>query len=164
MRPPWPDSLSWRWCAPYAPASGSKGSSTGVDARAQALEHLLEHVVGREPQPPIAYLHRHVAVAEMVGGAGERLGRIARDVQERLGRRHDLDHAAVGGDDEVPAAKHRAARERHGDLLAGLEPRELPALLPPVEGEDEAALHLDAIGGVGTDRQARADLDHQKRK
>ena len=37
----------------------------------EAAQHLCEHVVGLEPQPAVADLHRHVAVAEVIRGAHE---------------------------------------------------------------------------------------------
>ena len=37
--------------------------------RAQPAQHVLEHMVGGDAQKPIADLHRHVAVAQVIGGA-----------------------------------------------------------------------------------------------
>ena len=41
----------------------------------------LEHVVVGDAQATVAHLHRHVAVAEVIGGARQRRGRCAFDVQ-----------------------------------------------------------------------------------
>ena len=167
MRPPWPDSLSWRWCAPYAPASGSKGASTACHARAQARQHLLEHVVGREAQPAVAHLHRHVAVAEVVGGARERLGRLARDVQDaaraappprsrgrRRRRRRSPPRSTAPRGSATPTSSPESSRARCAALLA------------PVEGERRAGRFTVARGRRRAGRTGRRERisHHQKRK
>ena len=72
----------------------------GFDHRAtKTAHHFRQHVVGLEAQAATAGfgddLHRHVAVAEMVGGAGEELG-IAGDGLDQFFRRgQDFDHRAT---------------------------------------------------------------------
>src|SRR6202049_2662214 len=56
-------------------AFGLEGRLDRGEARAESLEHLFQHVVGGQPQPSVSHLHRDVAVAEVIGGAGPRPGR-----------------------------------------------------------------------------------------
>jgi hypothetical protein len=122
-------------------------------------------MIGRDAQPAVADLHRHVAVAEVVRRTGEEIRRRAQDMQHFLRLRHDLDHAAVGRDDPVAAPQDLPARQHDGDFLAARERGPQPALLPHLEGEHEPAAQVHLVFGVRLQRKARADLDHgQKRK
>jgi len=49
-------------------------------------------------------------------------------------------------------------------VRSGVKTAEGHGFSPLVEGEDDEVAHRDAIGGVRPHRDARADLDHQKRK
>ena len=71
-------------------------------ARAEPLQHPLQHVIGRQPQKTIPDLHRDMPVAEMIGGARERLRRIAFDVQQLLDPADHFDDAPVGCSEVAP--------------------------------------------------------------
>jgi hypothetical protein len=101
---------------------------------AEAAQHVLEHVVFGDAQETVADLHRHVAVAEVIGDPRERIGL---DVQQLLGGRNDLDRAAARRPHHVSAAQNLAARHHQGDFLTRLERRTQAALLPLFERKDE---------------------------
>ena len=78
----------------------------------------------------VADLHRHVAVAEVIGRARERRGESHSHVQHRLGRGDHLDHASVGARPRRSPPRSTSPRgsiERH--FLAGVERRAQAALL-----------------------------------
>ena len=57
----------------------------GFGSRAQLIEHGLEDVIVEQAQPAITDLQRHVAVAQVIGGAGQLKGVGAGDVQQFFG-------------------------------------------------------------------------------
>ena len=59
-----------------------EGGLDGLGRRAQLIEHGLEHVVIEQAQPTVTHLQRHVAVAQVIGGAGQFKGIAAGDVQQ----------------------------------------------------------------------------------
>ena len=78
-------------------------------------------------QPARAHLHRSMAVAEMVGGARERVGVLAPHFDQVLvggGHAHDT---AVIGPEAFAVAQHGAALEKQADFLATGDRRAQPA-------------------------------------
>ena len=149
---------------PVGAGLGFERGHERCEPRPEAREHFLEHMIACEPQPSLAHLHGDVAIPEVIRGTRQFPGRIAGHVHEDLRLRDDLDHAAVGGHEEVAAAQDVAAREVQRHFLATVERGELARLLPLLEWQGEVRGDLQCVRGVGTDRKARADLDHQKRK
>ena len=74
--------------------SAAFGLERRVDQRdlgAQALQQRFDRRIAREPQPPLQYLHRHMAVAKMPGETRER-GKIrGPNLDQRFGFGNDFD-------------------------------------------------------------------------
>jgi len=100
--------------------------------RAEPLQHFLEHVVGRDPQISVAHFDRHVAISQVIGSARQIGGFRALDMQKLLGRRDDLDHAAVHRD---PLARLREALRSHELSLSALERMDAPAYVADLQNE-----------------------------
>ena len=89
----------------------------------QPLHHRFDDVIAPDPQPPSRYLRRQMAVAEMPGDTDQMLRVLAADLDERLGRRHDLDQPVIVEHQRVTAPqrdrafqieqKLKSARARH---------------------------------------------------
>ncbi len=71
-------------------------------ACAELARQLFQHVVLGDAQESRRELHRHVAVAKVIGDARELVGF---DVQQFFRRRHDLDDAAIGGRQQISATQ-----------------------------------------------------------
>src|SRR5437879_5209658 len=68
----------------------------GIDRRqprAQAPEHVLEHVIAADAQSVADHLHVGVTVAEMPGDPRQRFGSGGRDLDQRLGLADHADDA-----------------------------------------------------------------------
>ena len=117
-----------------------------ADGAAQPLHHLGQHVIGLETQLAAVFgrhdLHRHMAVAEVVGGAGEeqRAGGDGFDQFFRCGE--DLDDGrAVFGDQLVAAVQVVAAFEKDAGFGARSQRHLEAAALAFVVGQ------RDRVGG-----------------
>ena len=93
------------------------------DDEVHGAQHVGEHVVGLDLQVVRAQFDRHVAVAEVVGGADEVEGRAVLgavgDAQHRLGCGDHADHAAVLGHQHVAPAHDGAAGQEHAEFAPG---------------------------------------------
>ena len=85
-------------------------------------QHVGQHVVGLQQQAIGLQLQRHVAVAQVVGGAQQVERRAVvgavRDDQHRLWRGLHAHQRAVLADQHVAAAQHGAARQEHVERAA----------------------------------------------
>ncbi len=103
-------------------AFGFEGRQLLADRQVQALQHLAQHVVGLELQVVGFQFHRHVPVAQMVGGAQQVAWRAVWALahhQHRL-RCSAHDHQrTVLGHQHVAAAHHAAARQEYTQPTAG---------------------------------------------
>ena len=131
-----------------------------LDRGTQAFEHIRQHVIGSDAQIAVADFDRHVAIAEVIGGARQFAGIVAGDVRHLLVGGNDFDHAAVARDDHIAAAQQVATRQVEADLLAGRELRAQAALLARLERQTQLPLGLDGIGSVG-DFQFLSDFKHR---
>ena len=78
---------------------------------AERLEQVLDARLGAHPNAIGKQLRRHMAVAEMPGKPRER-GQVRRArLEQRLGRRHHFDEAAVVEQKHVVGAQPRRMRE-----------------------------------------------------
>ena len=78
------------------------------DARAQPLDHGLDHVIAPDAQTPRRDLRRQMAIAEMPGDPNQMLRVPASDFDQRLRRCHDLNQPAIVKHQRVAAAqRHR---------------------------------------------------------
>ena len=69
----------------------------GFGGGAQLIEHGLEHVVIEQAQPAIPDLQRDVAIAQVIGRAGQFKGAGAGDVQQLFRARADAYDTSVFG-------------------------------------------------------------------
>lgn len=129
----------------------------GDDARAEATHHFLDDVIAPDAQSLANDLGRQMTIAEMPGDPHQMLRIGAANLNERLGRRDDLD--------QPPVFQHQriAATQRHGlfQVQQELQParagyRHAPPV-PVVETENHR------IGGFGPTSRwtnlCRADHD-----
>ncbi len=117
-----------------------------ADRAAQAAHHLGQHMVGLEAQLAAVLgrqnLHRHVAVAEVVGGTGEEQRAVGDGLDQLFRRGEDFDDgAAVFGRQLVAAVQVVAAFEEDAGFGAGGERYLEAAALAFVVGE------RDRVGG-----------------
>jgi hypothetical protein len=95
---------------------GLEGCLDLGDATTEALDHVGQHVVGLEAQPAAGLggqdLHRHVAVAQVVGGAGEEQRAVGDGLDELLGGGDDLDDGAAVVGNQPVATLQVLARSR----------------------------------------------------
>ena len=112
---------------------GLERSLERFDARAQAPQHGLEHVIGGDAQETVPDLHRHVPVTQMVGCPRQVRRRLAADVQHFLGLGNDFDDAAVTGDDQIATAQDFSAWQQQTHLFTRSERGSEPALLARIE-------------------------------
>ena len=129
-------------------------------ARAELARQLFQHMIFGDAQEPLAYLHRHVAIAQVIGNACEIAGL---DVQQLLGHGQDLDNAPIGSGHEIAAAQDLAARQLDSHLLARFQLGAMPALLARLERQREPAFDLELVGAA-RHLQLGGELDHQNRK
>ncbi|MGY3449977.1 hypothetical protein ACVILH_002319 [Bradyrhizobium sp. USDA 4353] len=128
------------------------------DARAETLHHRLDHMIAADAQALGQELRRQMPVAEMPGKPHQMLRIAGADLQQRLGRRDDLDQPAVlqhqgiataqrGGVLEVEQEFEPArARHRHAAAVTiveieqdGIGSRLFPTMLPEhARGADHA--------------------------
>lgn len=88
----------------------------GAEREAEALDHPSEDRIGGEPHAVLADLHRDVAIAEVIGGAGERERVVRRHLHQFLDVRLDAHARAVLGDEHLARPQRLAALEDDGDL------------------------------------------------
>ncbi|HEV7715749.1 MAG TPA: hypothetical protein VGO53_09145 [Steroidobacteraceae bacterium] len=72
--------------------------------QAQPHHHVIEHVVVRVTEPVWPDLHRHMAIAQVVRGAGKEPAFRLSHGGNRLERRYHFDDRAVFGQQQVSAA------------------------------------------------------------
>ena len=131
------------------------------DTRAQPLHHRLDDVIPADAQRLRQELGRQMAVAEMPGDPDQVMRIASLDLEQRLGRRHHLDHPAVLEHQRIAAAqgygvfeieqKLQSARARHRHPPPvpvveiqhdGVGRRFLPAMLPENPGRAD---HGDSL-------------------
>ena len=149
-------------------AFGLEGAAFGGDGEALVAGEIVEDVVVLPGEPVGADLQRHVAVAEVVGGAREAV-RIAgaADGEKLVGGAHDDDESVAGvvrGAQAVAVDEGGPAGEQQRRLAAVVEAHAPPAAAPLVEGEREHA--GGRVAGVAWNQLAK--MQHaafrQKRK
>jgi hypothetical protein len=138
---------------------GLEGRIHRRDARTEPAQHLLEHVVGGNAQMTGADFDRYVPVAQVVGRAGQRLGRRAGHVQHLLGFGDHFDDAAVARHNQVAAAQYFTARQAQRDFFAGSELRAQTGFLAGIERKLQAPLHIDAVS-TAADLEFVSDFEH----
>jgi hypothetical protein len=138
---------------------GLEGRIHRRDARTEPAQHLLEHVVGGNAQMTGADFDRYVPVAQVVGRAGQRLGRRAGHVQHLLGFGDHFDDATVARHDQVAAAQYFTARQAQRDFFAGGELSAQTGFLAGIERKLQAPLHIDAVG-TAADLEFVSDFEH----
>ena len=116
------------------PTLGLKRRGLGDYVQAQGSHHLVEHMIVLIAKKAVAHLQRHVAVAQVVGAAGQ-LPPIARaDGAHRLGRRLNPDHRPIPRQQAVPSAQHPAAGQKAGHLASAFQLGTQAAALPQIDG------------------------------
>ena len=119
---------------------GRIGAAFGIERRfdlddlgAEALDHVLDHMIAADAQALGHELRRQMAIAEMPGDTHEMAGIGAADFDQRLGGGDHFDHAAVFQHQTVAAAQRDSlgkveqefqpmrARHRHAAAMAPVE-------------------------------------------
>jgi hypothetical protein len=141
--------------------AGEVGAAFRIEGRghrrhpgAEALQHILDHVVAAQAQPVRQDLDIEVPVAEMPGEAGKFRGVLRLHLGQGFGFGHDLDDAAVFQDDPVIHAQRDDVGEVEQDLAAPDRVQHGAALVAAIEveddGIDDGGLVIGAGGGDGT--------------
>ena len=103
-------------------ALGLEGLLRLMHDQVHGAQHLGQHVVGLDLQMVGLELDRHVAVAQVVGGARQVEGRAVLgavgDAQHRLRRGQHPHQRAVLGHQHVATAHRGTARQEHRQLAA----------------------------------------------
>ena len=103
---------------------------------------LAKHVVRLKAQVLLAELHRHVPIAEMVGGANQLAGLAGMHFEQRLRSRLDGDDQPIASEQAVAVAQHRSGLKDVAHLLAAGQDDALSTLAACVVGE-----HQTIVGG-----------------
>lgn len=82
------------------------------DVQTQTTHHLAQHMVACKARQAGLQFHCHMAVAQMVGGAGQQQSVVATHFHHSFGRCHHLDDATVVGDKMVAGTQHRTALQK----------------------------------------------------
>ena len=92
------------------------------DDQVHAAQHLGQHRVGLELQAVALHFELHMAVTQVVGGAGQVSGgavlRAGAHLQHRLRRGFDAQERPVLRHQHVAPTQHRATRQEHRDVAA----------------------------------------------
>ncbi len=75
------------------------------DGKAEAADHLVEHVIVLITHPAIADLQRHVPIAQVIARAAQRHGLRGAHGRDGLGLSDDLHDAAIVGEQQISAAE-----------------------------------------------------------
>ena len=116
-----------------------------VDDEVHGAKHLGQHMVGFNFQVIGLQFDGHMAVAQVVGGAGEVKRRAVRcamgDAQHRLRRGHHLEQRTVFAHQHIATAHHLAALQKHTHLatraVGGFKAAFLPHI--PVQRDGRSA-------------------------
>ena len=111
------------------------------DARAETLDHRLDHVVTADAQALGHDLGRQMPVPEMPGEPHQMVWIAGADLQQRLRRGNDLDQPAVLQHQGIAAAKRGGVREVEHECEPARAGHRQPSPMPIVEIEQ------DGIGG-----------------
>jgi len=150
-------------------AFGFKGFGHGHHRQVHRPEHLGQHVVGLDFQVVGLEFDGHMAVAQVVGRAGQVKGRTmlgaGGDAQHVLRRSFDADQRAVFGHQHIAAAHHRTTRQEHPQRTALAVGRIKAAFLAgvPVQGEGVGALDQHAGQALALGHEFGAG-EHQNKK
>ena len=163
-----PARMAARLCR-VSPGFGLEGRRLFGDDEVHRSQQRGQHMVGFDLQMVRLELDRHVAIAQMVGGAQQVVRRAVLSTvghQKHLLRRgHDPDQRPVLRHQHVTAACHRAARQEHADRatqrIGGLKAALLPHV--PIQGDAGRALQQYGRQSVSAGQQL-ASLQHQNRK
>ena len=132
-------------------AFGLEGQVLRLHDEVHRPQHVGQHVVGFDLEVVGLQLDRHVAVAQVVGGAGQVEGgavlRAVRDDQDGLRRSDDADHGAVFGHQHVTAAHQGAAWQEDAQLAPGGVSGGKAAFLAHFPVQFDGAGALDQHGG-----------------
>ena len=136
-----------------------------ADDQVHAAQHVGQHVVGFQQQAFGLQFQRHVAVAQVVGGAQQIEGRAVRAAvahhQHRLRGGHHAHQRAVLDHQRVATTHHAAARQEHAQRAAlrvdGVEAAFLPHV--PVEFDLGGAFQQRGCQAAGT-RDELVDGEH----
>jgi hypothetical protein len=128
---------------------GGIGAAFGIEWRfdfddfgAEALHHVLDHVIAADAQPLGHDLRRQMAIAEMPGDTHEMTGIGAANLDQRFGGCDHLDHAAVFQHQTVAAAQCDSLGKVEQEFQATGARHRHASAMAPVEIED------DGIGGL----------------
>jgi hypothetical protein len=104
-----------------------------LDRHAKPPQHIRKHRIIFKLQIPVADLDRRVPVAEVIGRTRECERRSPRDPQHRLRGRDNAHESTVFIHQDVTIREHRAARQQHANLFAGVQRGRKPAFATFVE-------------------------------
>jgi len=104
--------------------AGGVGTRLGLERRslcphrqAQAVDHVVQHMIVLIAQPAVPDLEQYVPITEVVSGPGQQPGVVGPHRRYRLRRGDHLDHAAIVSQEAIAAAQDLAALEYQPDLL-----------------------------------------------
>jgi hypothetical protein len=106
-----------------------------ADRRTQQFQHLAQHRVAFQEQRIAGDLHRHVPVAEVIGGDNERAPRRCAYRVQFLDCGDHPDRAAITGQQHVAIAQHGAARQEETGFLAIVQAHQQAAAPAQFEGQ-----------------------------
>jgi hypothetical protein len=121
---------------------------------------VLEHVVASDTEIAIANLDQHMTIAEVISRPREVVGCAAFDMQQLLGPRKDLHHAAIIRRKKITASQDFPAWKLDAHVLTSRKSRTQTAFLPQLERELERCVRLCSLRAF----ELRSDRYHQKRK
>ena len=99
---------------------GLEGRLDGFDAGAQLQQHVFQDVIIQQAQPAVAYLQRHMTVAEVIGGTCQLECTAAGHMKKLLGAGPHADNTAIFGAQAFAVMQRLlAALEKQADIFPG---------------------------------------------
>lgn len=146
------------------------GSSFGLerrlfnsDGKAEAANHLIEHVIVLVANPADADLQCDVSVSQVIARATQRERLRGSHCRDRFGLGDDLHDTTIVREQQISAPQDLSSLEDQSHFFTGVQRGAQAALAPQLERQDE--FHVSGLGGGG---QSAGDIQHevqlQKRK
>lgn len=128
---------------------GIEGRLDLADRATEAEQHFGQHMIRLEAQEVLAKLHRHMPIAEMVGGTAELQTIAGVDFEQRFRGGLDFDHPPVAGKQTVAMPQHGTGRQDVTQLLATDQGHSLATFPPGIVRQHQTITGGGVIVGEG---------------
>ena len=133
---------------------------------AKPFNHGLQHMVGQQPQKPVAHLQWHMPIADVIRDASQRRRIVCMHFQQCFRRSLYRHHPTIREQQAIFMADQRAHRQVDADVLASQQGGTKPRTLPEFEGQFKHCVSRAVASGegMGHGHRHRCGLQNQNRK